>query len=259
MRQHEQARQQNTTVSRHGIRPTRVRRSSTSLFKCLLLTSLVSQTLPAAYGEAHCAGNVASLPLRVVQGSLNVVQIEINYSGPYDFVVDTGSQVTIITCAMQPAISRLLPAEDVRKAESVSGNQPHFVCNVGYSIQQCHEQMSVLRPLLAKYGADRLGDWTWVLVKSEDWKSLQQLHGTDPNSPAFSFLRRRQTFFEEAMVGPVPGRSAELIREWARSIDQLLDFAVSHELGHALCNEGDERKADAYGQQLRKGETVICK
>jgi len=36
------------------------------------------------------------LRLRVVQGSLIVVQMEINSSGPFDFVVDTGSQVTII-------------------------------------------------------------------------------------------------------------------------------------------------------------------
>jgi hypothetical protein len=165
----------------------------------------------------------------------------------------------IFACAIQLATSQVLPAEDIGKAGSISGNQPHFVCNVGYSIQQCHEQMSVLRPLLAKYGADRLAGWTWVLVKSGDWKSLQQLHGTDPSSPAFSFLIRRQTFFEEALVAPVPGRSAELIREWSRSIDQLLDFAVTHELGHALCNQRDERKADAYGQQLREGQTVICK
>jgi hypothetical protein len=167
--------------------------------------------------------------------------------------------VLIFTCAIQLAASQVLPAEDIGKAGSVSGNQPHFVCNVGYSIHQCHEQMSVLRPLLSKYGADRLGGWTWVLVKSGDWKSLQQLHGTDPSSPAFSFLSRRQTFFEEALVAPVPGRSAELIRDWSRSIDQLLDFAVTHELGHALCNQRDERKADAYAQQLREGQTVICK
>ena len=67
-----------------------------SLFKCLLVASLVSQTLPAAHGEAHCPGNVASLTLRLVQGALIVVPIEINHSGPYDFVVDTGAQVTTI-------------------------------------------------------------------------------------------------------------------------------------------------------------------
>ena len=67
-----------------------------SLFKCLLLASLVFQTLPAAQGEAHCPGNVASLTLRLVQARLIVIPIEINHSGPYDFMVDTGAQVTTV-------------------------------------------------------------------------------------------------------------------------------------------------------------------
>jgi len=67
-----------------------------SLFKCLLVASLVSQTLPAAHGEANCPGNVASLTLRLVQGALIIVPIKINHSGPYEFVVDTGAQVTTI-------------------------------------------------------------------------------------------------------------------------------------------------------------------
>jgi hypothetical protein len=67
-----------------------------SRLRCLLLASLVSLALPAAQGEAHCPGNVASLTLRLVQSSLIVIPIEINHSGPYDFVVDTGAQVTTV-------------------------------------------------------------------------------------------------------------------------------------------------------------------
>lgn len=67
-----------------------------SIFKCLLLASLISQTLTVAYGEAHCPGHVASLALRVVQSSLIVVQVKINHFGPYDFLVDTGAQVSTI-------------------------------------------------------------------------------------------------------------------------------------------------------------------
>lgn len=71
-----------------------------SRFRCLLLGSLASLTLPAAHGEAHCPGNVASLTLRFVQSSLIVVPIEINHSGPYDFVVDTGAQVTSVEATL---------------------------------------------------------------------------------------------------------------------------------------------------------------
>jgi len=67
-----------------------------SLLKCLLLASLVSQTLPAAHGEVHCPGNVVSLTFRLVQGALIIVPVEVNGAGQYDFVVDTGAQVTTI-------------------------------------------------------------------------------------------------------------------------------------------------------------------
>jgi len=33
-------------------------------------------------------------------------------------------------------------------------------------------------------------------------------------------------------------------------MDDLLKLAVTHELGHALSNEKNERKAGAYGEQL---------
>jgi len=145
------------------------------------------------------------------------------------------------------------------KEDATQQVSQHFVCNTGYSAQQCHEQMSALRPLLDKYGAGRLGDWTWVLVKSQDWKSIQLAHGMDPDSPAFSVLNRRVTFFEEALVSPVTERRAELIRQWSLGMDDLLKLAVTHELGHALCDEKNEKKADAYGEELRKGVTVSCR
>ena len=71
-----------------------------SLFKCLLVASLLSQAAPAAHGEAHCPGNVASLTLRLVQGTLIVVAVEANHSGPYDFLVDTGAQVNTIDVSL---------------------------------------------------------------------------------------------------------------------------------------------------------------
>lgn len=119
--------------------------------------------------------------------------------------------------------------------------------------------MSVLRPLLDQYGAARLGGWTWVLVKSDDWKALQLAHRMDPDSPAFTVLDRRETFFEEALVSPVAPRRVELVRQWSLGMDDLLNLAVTHELGHALCNEKNEKKADAYGEQLRKGVSLVCR
>ena len=161
--------------------------------------------------------------------------------------------------AVQLAASQTVPLTNPAKGDIPQSAPQHFVCNTGYSAQQCHEQMSVLRPLLDRYGAGGLGDWTWVLVKSDDWKALQRQHRMDPDSPAFTVLDRRETFFEEALVSPVTTRRVELVRQWSLGMDELLRLAVTHELGHALCNEKNERKADAYGEELRKGQPVQCK
>ncbi|MGA7318520.1 MAG: hypothetical protein WBX22_31655 [Silvibacterium sp.] len=165
----------------------------------------------------------------------------------------------LLTCAVQFAVSQTVPLTNPAKEEAAQQVPQHFVCNTGYSAQQCHEQMSVLRPMLDKYGAGRLGDWTWVLVKSDDWKELQRKHRMDPDSPAFTVLDKRETFFEEALMSPIAPRRIELVTRWSSGMDDLLKLAVTHELGHALCNERNEWKADANGEQLRKGQPVQCK
>ena len=105
---------------------------------------------------------------------------------------------------------------------------------------------------MRKYDAEKLGKWTWILVRSEDWKQLvTQLH-VDPASPAFSHLGYRQTFFDEALLVLKPKRELELMTKWNISFDQFLDFAVSHELGHAFCQESDEIKIDPVGDQTEK-------
>ena len=165
----------------------------------------------------------------------------------------------ILTFALQLGIAQTVPLTDSARMDIPQLVPQHFVCNTGYTLQQCHQQMSVLRLLLNKYGAGRLGDWTWVLVKSDDWMDMKRQHRMDPDSPAFTVLDRRETFFEEALVSSVTVRQVELVRQWSLGLDDLLKLAVTHELGHALCNEKNERKADAYGEQLRRGVAVVCK
>src|SRR5215831_4507497 len=80
-------------------------------------------------------------------------------------------------------------------AQTQDHNQ-HFVCNIGYTAQQCLAAMTVLRKALAKYPVDALGEWTWVLVRPVDWKRILLERGFTPNNPAFSYLPRRETFFD---------------------------------------------------------------
>jgi Aspartyl protease len=70
-----------------------------SPIKCLASVSLAI-ALSTLQAEPRCPRNVASLPLRLAQNSLIVVHVQINQSGPYDFVVDTGAQVTTIDSSL---------------------------------------------------------------------------------------------------------------------------------------------------------------
>jgi hypothetical protein len=66
----------------------------------------------------------------------------------------------VLTFAVHLAASQTVPLTNPAKEELSQPVLQHFVCNTGYSAQQCHEQMAGLRPLLDKYGAGRLGEWT---------------------------------------------------------------------------------------------------
>src|ERR1035438_814763 len=57
---------------------------------------LAATFVSAASAEAHCPGNVASITPRIVRGALIVVPVKINNAGPFDFMVDTGSQIVVV-------------------------------------------------------------------------------------------------------------------------------------------------------------------
>jgi hypothetical protein len=67
-----------------------------SLVKRFVAASLATLALSALHAEPRCPGNVASLTLRRIQDDLIVVRVLINRTGRYDFLVDTGSQITTI-------------------------------------------------------------------------------------------------------------------------------------------------------------------
>jgi hypothetical protein len=62
-------------------------------FASLVVAVAVVSTVSA---ETHCPGNVASITPRIVEGALIVIPVKINDAGPFDFMVDTGSQIVVI-------------------------------------------------------------------------------------------------------------------------------------------------------------------
>jgi hypothetical protein len=139
-----------------------------------------------------------------------------------------------------------------------SPSKQHFVCNTGYRQKQCDEEMVVLRKVLANYRASDLREWTWVLVRSEDWKLILLARGLNPGVPALTALGARTTFFEEALVAGQSGRDSELMNIWHLGRDGLLDLAVRHELGHAFCNDANEWKAERIARLLEERKSVSC-
>ena len=134
----------------------------------------------------------------------------------------------------------------------------HFICNTGYSLSKCQADMAVLRKTLAKYPAAELGEWTWVLVRSADWKHFLLLHGMDPDTPAVTYLPKRETFIEEALVADIPERSWQLVVRWQMNTEDLLELAVAHELAHMLCNEPSEAKTNRAARTMLNGKPLSC-
>ena len=62
-------------------------------FASLVITATIVPTLLA---ESHCPGNVARVPFRIVNRYQIVLGVSINHSGPYDFLLDTGTQITMV-------------------------------------------------------------------------------------------------------------------------------------------------------------------
>lgn len=69
---------------------------STRRFQLLAAVCLTLVTLPPTEAEPRCPRSTASVTPRLVRHALIVIPVKINQAGPFDFMVDTGSQVTVI-------------------------------------------------------------------------------------------------------------------------------------------------------------------
>jgi len=133
-----------------------------------------------------------------------------------------------------------------------------YECNASFTLEQCKQGMSILKKVLARYPASDLRQWRWVLVRSEDWSHILLAHGLRPGVPALTVLDRQTTLFDEALVMGSAGRISELMDIWHLGREALLDLAVRHELGHALCNDSSERSADRIARLLEEKKHVSC-
>jgi hypothetical protein len=67
-----------------------------SIFKWFASFVLAATIVPALPAEPHCPGNVASVPLHLTNSHQMIVAVFVNHSGPFNFLLDTGTQITIV-------------------------------------------------------------------------------------------------------------------------------------------------------------------
>ena len=137
-------------------------------------------------------------------------------------------------------------------------NRIQFLCSQKYDRTGCVKDATALRQALLPYPLQLLGEWSFVLVPVDDWKALVRSQGGDPVSPAFSILEQRATLLDASLFSGSATRNKELLERFGMIGPALVDLAITHEMGHGVCHEKNERSADDYGKELRQGKTPDC-
>src|SRR5580692_7936251 len=130
-------------------------------FAAIFLAAIVLPVLPA---QTHCPGNVASVPLHLVDRYRIVVAVSINHTGPYNFLLDSGTQITMIDSSLVAALH--LHTEGAAVVAGVGSGRPasyaqldlvevgsHAVANrkvLVYDLQNLHSADLHLRGILGE-------------------------------------------------------------------------------------------------------------
>jgi len=151
------------------------------------------------------------------------------------------------------------PQAVIKSAVRVPEPSQMFECVGNISVEQCSQEIQPLRTLLNEYGATRLGRWKWVLIPSQAWEMWLKTRGVSTDIPASTSIEARVTFFDDALIAGSPARLSRLMDAWHLGRDGLLDLAVRHELGHALCQAESEVIANSTADVLDHGKNLECK
>ncbi len=172
---------------------------------------------------------------------------------------------TLAAALVAIAFTLALPAWSFAQTNSVmrvytaTGGAQAVFCEVRLPVDGCKTAADILTSHLQAYPVAQLGTWTWVIVPADHWNDLGRDLGLDLDSPAYTCLEDRMTLIDESMlVQKDPRRNADLLRKFEMPLAKLIDFAVTHEIGHALCGFKDEYKAEAVGKRLREGQLPYC-
>ncbi len=150
---------------------------------------------------------------------------------------------------------RFVPAP----TDSVPSRQNFRIfCSTFYGTHECGDSAQTLADILNQYVVADLQDWKFVIVPSFEWNNLIQSLGGPAPAPAVTLLERRMTIFDSSLFSPSYDRGLQLGMVYGMTGRPLLERAVEHELGHAICRDRDEDHAERYASLLRKRLAVSC-
>ena len=152
---------------------------------------------------------------------------------------------------------KILPIDLPNRPASLS-HAISFSCTTDYDPSQCLTSVALLAKVLERYPTEKMGQWTFVLAGSARWKQTIKALGGDTESPAFSELIARVTVLKDDLFETADSRQAMVARRFGLPPGSILDYAVTHEMGHAICGEYQENLADKYGFDLRRGIAPMC-
>jgi hypothetical protein len=152
---------------------------------------------------------------------------------------------------------RILPIELPNRPASIS-HTVSFSCTTDYDPSQCLASAALLAKVLERYPTERMGQWTFVLAGSARWRQTVKELGGDPETPTFSELSARVTVLKDELFETADSRQAMLAQRFGLPPGSILDYAVTHEMGHAICGEREENLANKYGLDLRRGIAPTC-
>lgn len=164
----------------------------------------------------------------------------------------------VLACSLASSLTASGQIVNVSVFEQFRAHDQHFSCTVEYAPAKCVHDLQQLHRLLERYNADSLGEWQWVVVSRSEWKPFCVKLGVDFRSPAMTSFVDHQAFFDEALFDMDPSRSAELIRKFGAPWKELLPLAVTHELGHAVCRDTTEARAEFFAEDLRLHRPGRC-
>jgi hypothetical protein len=169
--------------------------------------------------------------------------------------------VAILLCFSNlNAQTAFLKVKDVQRnsLSSTLSGQITISCTTNYSPAKCLTNADELARVLRRYPTIRLGEWNFVLADSEHWEQLLRSLKRDPGSPAFTEFVARVTVLEDTLFETADSRRKWLAERYGQLPGDLLDYAATHEMGHAICRERNESLAEEYGFDLRMGVEPVC-